>query len=177
MANQNTLKNRANLVTHIVSEAGGEIIGRTKLQKLAYLLELSGHGYGIPFEYKHYGPYSEQLAEATQAATLFGLMTERKQSTNWGGFYSIFSTEVQSKSSWSNPTRQQIAAAAVEANAVELELAATAAFLADDGCKDPWEETARRKPEKCANGRLDRAKILYSSLKSIPGTESLPDIV
>ena len=37
-----------------------------------------------------------------------------------------------------------------QASAIELELAATAAFLAREGQADPWGETARRKPEKAA---------------------------
>jgi hypothetical protein len=43
----------------------------------------------------------------------------------------------------------------VNADAVELELAATAAFLAYERFPDPWGETARRKPEK-SGGRTPR---------------------
>ena len=54
----------AQAAARIVSDAGGSLIGRTRLQKIAYLLELSGTGAGFPFEYRHYGPYSEKLATA-----------------------------------------------------------------------------------------------------------------
>jgi uncharacterized protein YwgA len=55
----------------IVRDAGGRIVGRTKLQKVAYLLELAGLGDGFQFEYRHYGPYSEDLAGAIQMANAF----------------------------------------------------------------------------------------------------------
>ena len=55
-----------------------------------------------------------------------------------------------------------------------LELAATAAFLASEGERDPWHETARRKPEKAA--RLDDAKKLYQRLRAISLPVPLPEI-
>jgi len=33
--------------------AGGRIVGRTKLQKIAYLLSIAGLEDGLPFVYKH----------------------------------------------------------------------------------------------------------------------------
>jgi len=64
----------------------------------------------------------------------------------------------------------------VKADAVELELAATAAFLAIEGIPDPWGETARRKPEKAEGGRLLKAKQLYSRLRQISTLKDLPNI-
>lgn len=177
MTNDFSLKNRARLASQIVSEAGGEVTGRTKLQKLVFLIELSGHGFGVPFEYKHYGPYSEELAEAVNAATLFGYMSETKERTNWGGFYSVYKiSEEQPNTSSDNSVRAQIASIAVKANAVELELAATAAFLAKENFEDPWAETRLRKPVKCTEKRLAKAKELYNSIKSLSGTDSLPTL-
>ena len=43
-------------------------MGRTRLQKVAYLTQLAGFAGDFPFEYRHYGPYSEELAEATEIA-------------------------------------------------------------------------------------------------------------
>jgi hypothetical protein len=40
----------------IVRDAGGHIVGRTRLQKIAFMLEPAGLGGGFPFRYKHYGP-------------------------------------------------------------------------------------------------------------------------
>jgi hypothetical protein len=50
---------------------------------------------------------------------------------------------------------------------VVLELAATAAYFAVNGERDPWMETGARKPDKAAEGRLGEAKRLYGKLLSI----------
>lgn len=73
-------------VTEIIRAAGGEIVGRTRLQKVAYLLELAGLGHGFSFEYRHYGPYSEDLALASRNADLLGFLEEEERPTSWGGF-------------------------------------------------------------------------------------------
>ena len=63
-----------------------------------------------------------------------------------------------------------------KADPIELELAATAAFLAAEGVPDPWEETAKRKPEKAEGNRLANAKVLYKALRSIRTPKKLPEI-
>jgi hypothetical protein len=55
-----------------------------------------------------------------------------------------------------------------EADAVSLELAVTAAFLAREGAEDPWAEVEIRKPEKVGDGRLDKAKTLYKKFCLVP---------
>jgi hypothetical protein len=74
----------------IVKDTGGRLVGRTKLQKVAYLLELAGLGAGFQFEYRHYGPYSEDLADAMQLAVAFDLVSEEERKADWGGTYSIY---------------------------------------------------------------------------------------
>ena len=64
----------------------------------------------------------------------------------------------------------------VSADAVELELAATAAYLAYEGFSYPWGETKRRKPDKADFGRLDKAKQLYARLLRVPTPNPLPAI-
>jgi uncharacterized protein YwgA len=80
----------AQSAAEIVRDAGGQIVGRTRLQKIAYILEVSGLGGGFPFRYKHYGPYSERLADAAQTARIFGMLTEQETPAAWGGVYSIY---------------------------------------------------------------------------------------
>jgi uncharacterized protein YwgA len=159
----------------IVRDAGGHIVGRTKLQKIGFFLEAAGVGSGFPFRYKHYGPYSEQLAVAAQHAAALRLIIENEYVANWGGQYSIFRTQMLPDRS-THPARARLAQEMVNADAVELELAATAAFLANERFPDPWTETARRKPEKAEDGRLERAKQLYSRLQQIPTPRALPAI-
>jgi uncharacterized protein len=158
-----------------VRDAGGCIVGRTKLQKIAFFLEAAGVGSGFAFRYKHYGPYSVQLAAAAQHAAALRLIIENESVANWGGQYSIFRTQMAPDRS-THPARSQLAQEMVNADAVELELAATAAFLANEGFSDPWAETARRKPEKAEGGRLERAKQLYGRLQQIPTPRPLPAI-
>ncbi|HEX4302143.1 MAG TPA: hypothetical protein VHZ78_05090 [Rhizomicrobium sp.] len=164
------------LAADIVRDAGGRIVGRTKLQKVAFLLELVGLGSGFSFEYKHYGPYSEELTAAIREAAAFDLVQTTEQSTSWGGWYSVYSTT--SKAVGSDRRRIDFAAEASKVGSVELELAATAAYLAAmEGYRDPWDETRRRKADKAANGRLERAQDAYRQLTSIATPTRLPDIV
>ena len=166
-------KDLATRIAAVVRDAGGQIVGRTKLQKLTYLLVASGLEEDVPFLYKHYGPFSEPVSVAAREARLLGLLREREELASWGGTYSIYSVDGQ--------PGQDVPAARVElshiassADAVELELAATALFLAKEGRSDAWLETQRRKPEKAANGRLEKAKALYQKLSEVETPERLP---
>lgn len=160
-------------VADIVRDAGGTIVGRTRLQKIAYLLEVTGLGEGFGFGYRHYGPYSEELTVAVRNARLLGLLSEEEKSATWGGYYSVFSA-VGASSPAPLPARAQLIAETVDADPVDLELAATAIFLALDGYADPWSETARRKPEKAES--LVGAKALYRKLIAIKSPIRVPTI-
>lgn len=160
-------------VADIIRTAGGQIVGRTRLQKVAYLLQLVGYPGKFPFEYYHYGPYSDELSSSAHVEDAFGYLTEKEAIANWGGKYSVFTVD-------GAPTENEFsefARAAADSNAIELELAATAAFLAkEEHCEDPWEETARRKPEKAVDGHLENAKALYRKLAAIKTPNLLPDL-
>lgn len=163
----------AHRAASIVRDAGGCIVGRTRLQKMAYFMEAAGVGSGFPFKYKHYGPYSEQLAAAARHAAALSLICESEAVANWGGLYSTFKTQLPPEPTTA-PARARIAQEMVNADAVELELAATAVFLHYDGYADPWSETARRKPDKIEGGRLEKAKQLYQRLRQVPTPQPLP---
>ncbi|OWV78172.1 hypothetical protein ATY78_13365 [Rhizobium sp. R635] len=161
-------------VESIIRDAGGRIVGRTKLQKVSFFLEMANLGDGFQFKYKHYGPFSEELATATEDAVALRNVSEKVCPASWGGFYSDFSL-VAPEAPNGPPERLKLAKTAAEADSVELELAATALFLSDE-FKDPWAETARRKPEKADGDRLSKAKELYRRLYAVvPG--KLPAIV
>jgi len=164
----------AELAADIIRDAGGEVVGKTRLQKVAYLLEITGLGGGFSFEYRHYGPYSEDLASGVAIARLLGLVSEDERTAVWGGHYSIFKA-AQLGALRPDPARKQILELGLKAGPIALELAATAAFLAKEGEPDPWNETARRKPDK-AERSLDAAKALYSKLRSVATPAPLPAI-
>ncbi len=170
-----SIQEKAEGVAQIVADAGGRVVGRTRLQKLTYLLSAAGLEDRFSFVYKHYGPFSEELSQSTRAAELLGLLTEQEQAAQWGGTYSTYSAAVQAAANVPD-ARLQIAHIAIEADAIELELAATAVFLAREGVEDPWSETARRKPEKAEGGRLKRAKALYRQILNVQTPEALPVI-
>ena len=164
----------------IIADAGGELVGRTRLQKVAYLSHLAGFSDDFDFEYRHYGPYSEELADAVHLATGLKLVKEDERRAEWGGRYSVFRTEVVSK--FADPARAQFVSAAAKVGPLELELAATAAYLyavegfGKNGNGDPWEETARRKPEKAGEGRIERAKAAYRMLRQLKTPKPLPEL-
>lgn len=166
----------------LVEDAGGTLVGRTRLQKVAYLTQLAGFGDELNFEYRHYGPFSEELATGMEIATGLGFVEEDERRADWGGKYSIYRSTRSTSTAAVKPTRVGFITAAAGIDALELELAATAAFLyAEEGigrscAGDPWLETAKRKPEKAAGGRLERARKAYTRLRDIPAPRALPAI-
>ena len=74
----------------IVRDAGGEIVGRTRFQKVAYLMQLAGLFNNLRFEYHHYGPFSEDIAAGIEIASASGTLTEVERQGGWGGRYSIY---------------------------------------------------------------------------------------
>src|SRR5438477_13135495 len=78
---------------NVIRDAGGRIVGKTRLQKIAYFLEVAGLGEGFAFGYRHYGPYSEELNLALQLGDLMGVLKEQEREASWGGRYSIFTTQ------------------------------------------------------------------------------------
>lgn len=169
------IKSEAESAARLVADAGGEIVGRTKLQKIAFMLEVMDFGTGFDFEYKHYGPYSERLTSALKFADLLDLIGEETRSAAWGGFYSIFrSKEFNDKSE--DEGRRAVVSLGNSSDPVELELAATAVLLQLEGLPDPWKETELRKPDKAAGGRLERAQTLLDKFRGLQHGDRIPAI-
>lgn len=167
----------------LVRDAGGRLVGRTRLQKVAYLAQLAGFDDQFRFEYRHYGPYSEELAEAMEIAAGMRFVEEEERKTDWGGWYSIY--KIGDCAALRTPTvaeRAEFVTTAAHISVIELELAATAAFLYEkEGVgqgnnQDPWLKTAQLKPDKAKDGRLEKAKDAYSSLRKLKTPRSLPPI-
>lgn len=163
-------------VANIVRDAGGRVVGRTRLQKIAYLMAATGLDNNFRFSYKHYGPFSEQLASSAKLSSLLGAISERKDNTAWGGTYSTYTVE-NSDQYLPNASRRQLASIAAAADSIELELAATAVFLFNENYPDPWAETANRKPEKSTDYRLNNAKQLLRDLYAVEVPNPLPAVL
>lgn len=160
-------------VVLVIKAAGGELVGRTRLQKTIYLLEIAGLLDDFNFEYRHYGPYSEDLSHAVTLARLLGRVTEEERRANWGGAYSVYRTGDLTAADVPAPMRSLIDLSA-KANPVALELAATAAFLAKEGYSDPWQETIDRKSDKAQF--IEQAKQLYEKLSRVETPSKLPSM-
>lgn len=166
----------------IVQDAGGELVGRTRLQKIAYLLSLAGFSEDFSFEYRHYGPFSEELAQAIEIAAILGPVKEEEKKADWGGRYSVYTLRDDVVVDQKDDTRSAFVQKAKRINAIELELAATAAYLFvaegfDAKSKvNPWHETRRRKPNKAAEGRLERAVEAYDNLRHSNTKVPLPSL-
>ena len=165
------IQNKAAAAYKIVADAGGQIVGRTRIQKAAYFLEEMGLGSGFEFSYRHYGPFSEDLSSALHYAKILGNVEEEEKRAAWGGWYTVFNAQAHAPQ---DDPRVQVLQVLREADAVALELAATALFLWKQGTADPWHETAKRKPDKAES--IDDAKELYNSIRDLNVGEPLPAI-
>ena len=166
------------VAARLVSEAGGVLIGRTRLQKVACLAKLAGLLDTFEFEYRYYGPFSESLATSMGMAAELKIVKEQETPAVWGGWYSTYSATDRTPPV-QDALRSQFVTEAGKIGAIQLELAATAAFLhVEEGLDGPeaWAETARRKPEKAQDNRLNAAKAAYRDLRRISTPIPLPDI-
>jgi len=164
-----------NQVAEIVSAAGGRLVSRIRLQKIAYLLDQLGTESGFEYRYYHYGPYSRDLDNAVLDAEAFDRVTEnfhRRQSD--GARYSVFEAKDgrvvdQFDFLWDDTLREHVKRWSV-APVTVLELAATAHWLVTHESVDDWKaEIVRRKGSKTQNGRLEQALDLLSDVQLPPG--------
>jgi uncharacterized protein YwgA len=163
----------AKAVGELVALAGGSVEGKTRLQKSDYFLESRGVGYGFTFAYHYYGPYSEGLAVATDDAAALKFITPEVRETTQGLRYVAFrlgpsGAKLDALSSPKAKRRKGILDLLAKYDAVTLELAATADFLARNGHRnDSWEETIRRKKAKATPSRLSKAKQLLEQVDGV----------
>lgn len=175
--------NAEDIAVGLVALNGGELVGRTRAQKVAYLLDRCGADFGLRFTYHHYGPYCFDLANGLDAARAEGRIGhEEKLSARHGVPYSIFTStggEGDPTGLGGLPaaeTRKLLRRMKNESNFV-LELAATVVFLRDrwhyygkdkvaatDATGAAVEETKRRKSLKATPERLDKALALLREL-------------
>jgi uncharacterized protein YwgA len=157
-------------VADVVALNGGRLVGKTRLQKTMYFLESAGLGPGFDFQYHYYGPYSEDLAIASDEADLLDLLDAKSEVSARGDEYVIYET-----SDAPVAIGQKYRASASRLlnvlrgyDAVTLELAATAHFLSENGFDhDSWAETRRRKAGKWTPERQQKAERLLSEIEGI----------
>jgi uncharacterized protein YwgA len=156
-------------VARLVYLNGGQLIGKTRLQKSAYFLETKGVGLGVDFNYHRFGPYSDELSSSTDDAQALQLLNVDWKASQAGTRYAVFTTaQAKFDESEYDRHRRQILDVLKKYSAVEVELAATADFLKRNGyANDPWAETRRRKASKVAEDRLAKAQLLLGEIEAL----------
>ena len=161
------------LLVGAVALAGGELVGRIRLQKVVYLLDQLGMNSGASFEYHHYGPYSEAVSDAVTDAKFWGHLEEVVSfRVTDGAPYSSFRTD--------NPAPARLGELRAEDatrylgmfkghTSTVLEVAATVHWLVFKEGRADWRAQIEvRKEGKTGNGRLDKALGLLQELGLAP---------
>ena len=169
---------REKIVAALLKASGGQLVGRVRLQKTAYLLDRLGLESGFHYDYHHYGPFSQDLDNAVADAEAFGLVEEEFGRRHVDGArFSIFKLTADDFELPGNIGQLNEAALKrhlqrfAEANVTVLELAATANWLAEEEERNDWQEALRRrKGRKVEGGRLDRALALLRDIDLLPAT-------
>jgi uncharacterized protein YwgA len=158
-------------IPSLVVAAGGQVPGRVRLQKIVYLLDQIGLESGFTFEYHHYGPYSEDLAEQVEDDQIFKkLEVEPRRRVKDGVPYVVFhaSQPGDGERLEMRPAVDRISRTLpklMNTSATVLELAATIHWLAVvEGRADWREELVRRKGVKTQQGRDEKALDVLRSL-------------
>ena len=163
------MMDQSDYVSAIVRLAGGEIVGKTRLQKIAYLLQAKGSGFrDVEFDYHNFGPYSAELAFAAEDAESLGFLSMEERTGYHSVPYTVFrSTDCAAR--LDNCEEIKACKADLEVmsgySALVLELAATAIYLKRNGyAEDFWEEVRKRKSLKATQPRVRQAKKLLKQL-------------
>lgn len=166
-------------VVLIIEKAGGRVVGKTRLQKMVYIMEAAGIDMGYNYRYFHYGPYSEDLSNHIEIATAMGIVRHTESLTADGkrkySIYEVVNKTLDLDNATEADEQNLLLRKMNETDSITLELAATALYLKkEEGYEDPWEETGRRKPRKATPERLEKAKKFYLELKNI--NSRLPEL-
>lgn len=160
-------------IEKLINAAGGEIVGKVRLQKVVYLLDQVGMGSGFSYEYHHYGPYSSELAKTIDEDIFSGKVDEQVRRRTDGVPYSVFrlgpasdrSETIEALGHLSFERAQEALAIMQQRDSTVLELASTIHWLTSVEHADDWRgELARRKGIKASAGRVERAMDLLKDI-------------
>jgi len=167
-------------IVKMVSLSGGELVGRVRLQKIAYLLSQT-ESPDIPkmnWKYHHFGPYSVDLDNAIDLAKHEKhIVEERRPRKSDGSLYSVFKLNDSAGDGEETDTKQleKLIWQLKNETSVVLELAATAHWLSEVEKVSDWKrEIKLRKTWKADEERLQKALAVLSRLGLPPGEKSTP---
>ena len=160
------------MVVDLIALHGGELVGRTRLQKEAYILNRCGANCSISFVYHYYGPYSFELTRAIADAKAEEQITITETPGSYGIPYATFKSTGHSEppphrlGGLSREAAVELIDTMDKAPDIVLELAATIAFLRDDEAYSDRAvaETEARKPLKAKPDRIEAALELLENL-------------
>ena len=162
------MKDLVDYVGALIRMADGEVVGKTRFQKIAYLLEAKELGFGLVFDYHNYGPYSPELAFAADDAESLGYIWTKERRGLHAVPYTIFSsTENSPKFGGRGKSRARKEALKTmnKYSALVLELTATAVYLKKNGYAESfWDEVRKRKGLKATPKRMKLANRLVDEL-------------
>ena len=166
--------NVEDIVVNLIALHGGELVGRTRLQKEAYLLHRCGANFDLPlpFTYHHYGPYSFALADGLIDARASDRIDIEERRGSYGIRYAIFRSKGDHAADdglgdLSADRVRSLLEHMQEVSDIVLELAATIVFLREEGGyrhAAAVKETTERKPLKATAERMEQALVLLRKL-------------
>lgn len=165
-------------VPGLVHAAGGKIVGKVRLQKLVYLLDQLGLESGFSYEYRHYGPYSADLAEQVLDDVIFARLVEKEERRLSDGVpYAMYTAgldvDVTAHGPLASARIRSALAALQQRSATVLELAATMHWLAVFERRQDWrKDLCIRKGVKADNGRDQQAFDLLHALALPPAVNA-----
>ncbi len=167
--------NAQDIVVNLVALNDNQLIGRTRLQKQAYLLDRCGANFGLQFTYHHYGPYCFALAGGADDAQAEKRIAIEEKPGRHGVPYAIFKSDKETDypsglGKLSNDKARSLLQKMKDISDIVLEIAATIVFLRDEwdyfdkSRIDPVDETKARKPLKATDDRIGKALDLLRDL-------------
>lgn len=161
------------IAVNLIKLSGGQIVGRTRLQKAAYLLDRCGAKTKLRFTYHYYGPYSFELVDGWKDARAEGRIEIEEKAGRFGIPYSIFKVKdaddgTTKLTNWGDLSAEVARAKLnnmAKVSNIVLELASTMAYLQEEGYGErAVRELKIRKPLKATDGLITKANKLLQDL-------------
>ena len=163
--------NTEDIVVDLIALNDGQLLGRNRLQRQAYLLHRCGAEFNMRFVYYRYAPHSFELANGVIEACADQRIEIERSRGRHGIDHAIFKTgkEVRHPDNigcLSSEHARRLIAMMEQVSDTVLELAATIVFLRDERGRGARAvtETRARKPLKAQSGRLEGALTLVRRL-------------
>jgi uncharacterized protein YwgA len=147
-----------------------QVQGKKRIQKLLYLCRHSSAPISASFKIRHYGVFSEEVADALDCLCAFGdLETQDVQVAPNGYFSTVFSKTEDSPKVSPHPVIQSAARVLASYATSTLEVASTIAYYLDHGHTEDQAilGTQAIKPALTTPKQIETSKILLDQLSKL----------